>query len=216
MQPTVRALPAEVTQAQRVIDREDSPIGLTTDAAESEADRCFNCGCIAVTPSDLAPALVALDAVIVTTRRSISAADFFAARLGASTVLAREELVTEVRIPATGESARGTYVKFRLRQAIDFPVLGVACALDLDDGVVRKARVVFGAAAPFPVRAELTEAFLEGRMLTGETIAQAGRLAVSNCLPLAANRYKVQIAAGLVTNALSQLADRENVREEIA
>ena len=215
-QPSKQALLAEVAQAQRVIDHEDSPDGLVIDAAESEADRCFNCGCIAVTPSDLAPALVALDAVIVTTRRSILTTDFFAARLGASTVLARDELVTEVRIPAVGETTRGTYMKFRLRGAIDFPVLGLACVLDLDDGVIRKARVVFGAAAPWPVRIELAEAFLQGKALTAQTILEAGRIAVADCLPLAANRYKVQIASGLVAKALSELAQGESVHPETA
>ena len=160
-----QAVAAERLPAERTIDRPDFPEGLTADELDAEADRCFNCGCVAVTPSDIAPALVALEAEVVSTRRVIPAAEFFAARAGSSTVLARDELVTEIRVPAPRPDRRAVYQKFRLRKAIDFPILGVACALDVSDGVVRDARLVFGAAAPFPVRARAAEAFLEGKVL---------------------------------------------------
>ena len=216
LQPSPRAVPDEIAVAERRNFIEDAPVGLTSTEATTEAGRCFACGCVASTPSDLAPALVALDGVVVTTCRSIPAAEFFAAPANSSTVLAQGELVTEVRVPPAGEGTRFAYRKFRLRGAIDFPVLGLACVLDLDDGVIRKARVVFGAAAPWPVRVELAEAFLQGKALTAETILEAGRIAVADCLPLAANRYKVQIASGLVAKALSELAQGESVYPESA
>lgn len=115
--------------------------------------------------------------------------------------------MTEIRVPPPPPGRRTVYQKFRLRQAIDFPILGVACALELMDGLVHDARLVFGAAAPFPVRATAAEAYLEGKALTGETIAEAARLSTEGSLPLAGNRYKTQVAQGLVGKALARLAD---------
>src|SRR5574340_1230301 len=80
----------------------------TLDPAEVdyEANRCFNCGCVAVSPSDVAPALIALDASIKTTRRLLRAEDFFSARVGGSTALDPCELVQEVILPPLPERTR--------------------------------------------------------------------------------------------------------------
>ena len=207
LQLSERTLVHEVDLAPRTLSDEDAPTGLSPAQATAEARRCFDCGCVAATPSDLAPALVALDAVVVTTERQVPAGDFFAARVGTSTVLAPGELVTEVRVPAPPPGSRATYEKFRLRQAIDFPLVSVACALQLTDGVVSQARVVLGAAAPMPVRSSAAEVYLEGKMLDPATAREAGRLSVAACLPLGPNTYKVTVAAELVRRALLRLAD---------
>ncbi len=73
--------------------------------------------------------------------------------------------------------------------------------------------MVLGAAAPIPVRAEAAEVFLEGKALTPETVDEAARLALADCLPLAANQYKVQIAVQLVRKALSELAGPNRTEE---
>jgi CO/xanthine dehydrogenase FAD-binding subunit len=101
-----------------------------------------------------------------------------------------------------------SYVKFRARQAIDFPVLAVACSLRLVDGVVHDPRVVFGATAPVPLRADEAEAFLEGRVLDATTARAAAQLAVRSCLPLGPNDYKVKVAAELVRRALIDVSTR--------
>ena len=142
----------------------------------------------------------------MTTARELAAGDFFAAGVGSSSVLAPGELVTGLRVPSPARGSRAAYEKFRLRRAIDFPILSVACTARVVDGVVTAVRVVLGAASPMPLRATAAEEYLEGRVLDPTTARQAGRLAVASCLPLDANKYKVSIAAELVRRALARVA----------
>jgi CO/xanthine dehydrogenase Mo-binding subunit/NADPH-dependent glutamate synthase beta subunit-like oxidoreductase len=191
-------------------------------AAACEARRCFDCGCVAVTPSDLAPVLVALDATVVTTEREIPAGAFFAAVPRGSTVLGAGELVREIVLPVDGGERRTAFRKFRLRNAIDFPIVSAAVSLVIGGGVITDARVVLGAAAPVPVRARAAEAALIGRPAAdlagaapapmdpggeaGSLAAQAAALALADALPLPHGGYKAQIARALVTRALAALA----------
>ncbi len=188
--------------AERRLDAEDAPRGLTEEEVAAEAVRCLNCGCVAVTPSDLAPALLALEAEVVTTRRVIPGRSFFAAGAACSTVLAPDELVTEIRIPLPPAGAVGTYRKFRVRNAIDFPIVGVACQAQLREGKVKAATVALGAVAPVPLRAEVVEAYLASKVITEEVAREAGRLAAAECLPLEQNAYKVRVLEGMVTRTV--------------
>jgi NADPH-dependent glutamate synthase beta subunit-like oxidoreductase len=198
---------AALTVAQRTLGDEDVPTA-TADQAVQEARRCLDCGCVAVTPSDLAPALLALDAVIVTTVREVAAVDFFAVRPAGSTVLADGELVREIRLPRREGNWRSAYLKFRLRQSIDFPIASVALALRVSDNTVVDARIVLGAAAPVPLRAGRAEQAVIGRSIVDlrQGSAEVADLAVEGCLPLAGSRYKVRILRTLVRRALTGLA----------
>ncbi|MHB8060898.1 MAG: FAD binding domain-containing protein, partial [Gaiellaceae bacterium] len=175
-------------------------------ACANEAERCFNCGCVAVTPSDLAPTLVALDATISTTARDLPAEEFFAVVPKGSTVLAPGELVRHVRLPIRGGEWRSRFIKFRLRQSIDFPILSVATALRVVDGEIRDARIVLGAAAPVPVRARAAEAHLVGHRVDEADLDRVVRAAVEQaldgCRPLASNEYKLSVVRALVPRAL--------------
>jgi CO/xanthine dehydrogenase FAD-binding subunit len=213
LQAVGRALPGQLPLSERDLSREDAPVGLAAFQLAAEAGRCFNCGCIAVSPSDLAPALVALEAEVVTTHRTLPAADLFAPRLRASTVLEADELITEVRIPAPPQGRRTAYAKFRLRKAIDFPILSVACALDFDDGAVKAARVVLGAAAPVPVRASAAESYLAGKVLDRATVEEAARRSVVDAMALPRTRYKTQVAVGMVTRALLEVLSRQEAQQ---
>ena len=168
---------------------------------ESEAQRCLDCGCVAVNASDMAPALVALGAAIRTNRRSIPAENFFAARPFGTTVLEAGELVTEIDLPAPGPGSSFSFHKFRARNAIDFPVVSVAAAFLLDGGRVKRASIVFGAVAPVPLRAKLVEEFIVGQEL-GEAAEAAGSLAARGTYPLERNGYKVQVLKALVRKAI--------------
>ena len=204
---SVPAVPEERPAGERTLDTEDAPANLDADQMAAEAARCFNCGCVASIPSDLAPVLVALEAEVVTTRRVIPVERFFRAGEARSTVLAEDELVTEVRVPAPKPGVRSTYQKFRVRKAIDFPILGVALSVEVDNArMVTGARVALGAAAPVPVRLEEVELYLVGKRLTEETATEAARLAVAGCLPLTANHYKVQVTSALVRRAILAVA----------
>jgi CO/xanthine dehydrogenase FAD-binding subunit len=194
---TTPRLPA----SQRTLWSEDNQT-LATEAMASEALRCANCGCVAVNSSDLAPALIALDAEVVTTQRTLAAAELFTAAENKTTVLLEGELITEIRIPTPHPESRQCYLKFRVRNAIDFPIVSVALCATMREGRFHDARLVLGAVAPVPLRVPEVEKLLEGQA-PGEILAdEAARLAVSNAQPLARNKAKVEIVKALVTRAV--------------
>ena len=197
-----RTAVSEVPIGQRKIDREVRAT-LAVEAMEAEARRCANCGCVAVNASDIAPALVALGAVIKTTRRTLAAEDFFAVGPRRSTVLEPGELVEEIVVPAPPAGVRQGFAKFRTRAAIDFPIASVAAVLTMKGDTVAGARIVLGAVAPVPLRAASAEAYLRGKRPDAATAAQAAALAVEGVTPLACNRFKVQIARALVGKVLA-------------
>jgi NADPH-dependent glutamate synthase beta subunit-like oxidoreductase/CO/xanthine dehydrogenase FAD-binding subunit len=186
----VRSLTAEETGT---LDRE---------AVEAEADRCFNCGCVAVSPSDLAPVLVALDARIKTTRRVVAAEDFFSAGVNSSTVLEDGEMVLEVSVPAPAAGARSAFIKFAIRKSIDFPVVNCAAALSIEGGVVKAARICLNSVYATPMRATAAERDLVGKKLDQAAAEQAADAAVEAAFPLLNNGYKIQIARTLVKRAI--------------
>ena len=196
-----RAEPCTCEPAERTLLGEDVAT-LTKSAVAGEAQRCANCGCVAVNASDLAPALVALEATIETTQRRLPAHRFFAAGVGRTTTLRPGELVTEVRIPATEPDSTQAYLKFRLRNAIDFPIVGLASVLTTKAGKVKRSRLVLGAVAPQPLRLREVEDYLQGKPLNEQTAEAAATLAVRDVTPLATNRYKVQIVKALIRQAL--------------
>jgi xanthine dehydrogenase YagS FAD-binding subunit len=157
--------------------------------------------CIAVHPSDTAPALIALNARVVTDRRTIDAENFFDVKNPGNTVLAADEIVKEIQVPAPPAGAKSSFLKFAIRKSIDFPI--VNCAVMAGGG---SARICLNAVAPKPYRAVKAEAVIAGKPINEATAAAAGEAAVADARPLAANRYKVQIAKTLVKRALLALA----------
>ena len=129
-----------------------------------------------MSPSDIAVALVALDARIVTTKRSLPAELFFKATATSLTVLEADELITEIQIPKPPAAARQTYEKFTLRKPIDFAVVSVASILTIDNGVCKDARIVLGAVAPEPVRARKAEEAIKGRTIDEDIATEAASM----------------------------------------
>ncbi len=160
-------------------------------------------GCFAVCPSDTAVALAALDATLAVQgpegERSISLQEFYTP-LG--NTLKPHELVAEVRIPRPLEGARQTFLKFRLRKAIDFALVSVASVITLEKGVCKDARIALGAVAPAPVRASEAEAGLRGKNIDGARAEEAALTALVGARPLKMNAYKVEIAKTLVKRAI--------------
>jgi NADPH-dependent glutamate synthase beta subunit-like oxidoreductase len=185
----------ELDASKRAIDVEDSVSPTMAEAAE-EAKRCLNCGCYAVSPSDTAPALIALSAKIVTNKRTIDAEDYFDVRIGSNTVLAEDEIVTEIQIPAPPAGSKSAFIKMAWRKAIDFPV--VNCAV-LTGGV---PRVILGAVAPTPYRSKKAEAVIAGKEITEQLTEEAGAAAVADAQPFSATKYKIQLAKVMVKRAL--------------
>jgi xanthine dehydrogenase YagS FAD-binding subunit len=159
-------------------------------------------GCLAVHPSDTAPALIALDAKILTSRRTVRAEDFFEVGVCRTTVLDPDEIVTEIRIPAPPEGAKSAFIKFALRESIDFPIVNCGAMVTCFDGTVTDARICLNAVWVKPYRAIKAEEAMAGKSITEETAEVAGAAAVSGAKPLRDNGYMVQIAKTMVKRAI--------------
>ena len=190
---------------QRTLLAEDCG-ALSDDLLGCEATRCANCGCVAVSASDLAPALIALRATVKTTRRRLPAETLFTAAESKTTVLEPDELIEAVEIPAQPPGSHQAYYKFRIRNAIDFPIVSLAFCAEMRDGKFHDARVVLGAVAPVPLAAREVEALLEGKAPSEALAQEAASLAVSQAQPLARNRAKVEVVKALVRKAILNAA----------
>jgi NADPH-dependent glutamate synthase beta subunit-like oxidoreductase len=192
-----------VADRLRSIEVEDRK-GLSLVQVETEARRCLSCGCLAIGPSDLAMALVALDASVVTDKRTISAQAFFKASSTSSTVLEPDELIREINIPKPVKGARQNYQKFTLRKPLDFAIVSVASVIREKDGICSDARIVLGAVGPAPMRAIASEEALKGKAITDDCAAEAAELAFVNTHALSMNAYKIQIGKTLLKRALKE------------
>lgn len=150
--------------------------------------------------ADMAPPLLALDADCVIQgprgQRRVPAADFFQGVR--RTVLAPDELLVEILIPAPSPGSGGTYVRHTPRRELDIAVVGVASQLTIRDGQCVKARVALGAVAPTPVRATAAEARLEGQAITAALIDEAAELAVQASSPISDQRGSAEFRRHLV------------------
>jgi NADPH-dependent glutamate synthase beta subunit-like oxidoreductase len=171
-------------------------------AMAGEAVRCANCGCVAVNASDIAPALIALDARVKTTRRTLAAEDLFTAAESRTTVLEPDELIEEIEIPAPPPGNRQLYLKFRTRNAIDFPIVSLAFKTTMREGRFHQPMIVLGAVAPVPLRVPEVEALLEGKEPSEALAKEAGLLAVKDAQPLVRNKLKVEVVKALIRKAI--------------
>jgi xanthine dehydrogenase YagS FAD-binding subunit len=169
--------------------------------------------CVAVHPSDLAPALLALDASVAVVgpsgERTLALDELLqppTAERRHETTLSPDEVIVAVTIPAQPADARGVYLKLMERQAWAYALVSAAAQLSLRDGNVDQARVVLGGVANTPRRLRDVETLLEGHPITPELATQAAEQAVAGATPLAHNGYKVQMARELTRRAILQAA----------
>jgi len=203
LRKTARVQTPELPVAERIqsIDVEDTG-SLDLSEAEEEANRCFNCGCVAVNSSDMAPALISLGAKIRTSRRVIEAGDFFAVDGNNTTVLDDDEIVTEIEVPAPGTATRSSFIKFAIRKSIDFPIINCAAVIESEGGVVRKARICLNSVYNTPYRATGAEDYITGKKIDDSNAEAAAEVAMTDVCPLMDNKYKIQIAKTLVKRAI--------------
>jgi xanthine dehydrogenase YagS FAD-binding subunit len=172
--------------------------------------------CIAVHPSDMCVALVALEAMVHArapggAERALPVADLHVqpgAHPEVETVLARGELITHVTIPLTPLAARSRYVKVRDRAAYAFALASAAVALDLAGETIRAARVALGGVATKPWRSPEAEQALAGQPAARETFERAAAAALAGAQPRGGNAYKVALAKRTLVRALERATGR--------
>ncbi len=159
-------------------------------------------GCYAVHPSDTAPALIALNAVVRTTKRTLPVEDFFDVKVEGTTVLDADEIVTEFEISEPPDAARSQFMKFALRKTIDFAIVNCGALISMQGQTVVSARVCLNAVATKPYRAFKAEEAIVGRELNEKSAEAAGKAAVEAAAPLKDNAYMVQLAKIIVKRTL--------------
>jgi len=182
----------------------DTPDGRNREHAILHAERC-----VAVNPSDTAPALIALDAkfVLQTARgeRVIDAEDYFVGPdidITRLNVLRPGDLLSSIRIPAAWAGAQFHFEKIRDRQVWDFPLLNVASAIRLSGDRIERIRIAVNAVAARPLRLAEVERAVTGKPRNDETVEMAGGLAVRGAVPLQFNGYKIPLMRNLVKRAI--------------
>lgn len=169
--------------------------------------------CVAVAPSDLAPALIAYDASVSLMgsrgSRTMPLSDLFVTphgRVRREHAIAPDELIVEVRVPENAMARRGAFEKAMERKTWSFALVSVAVSVKIIGGVARDARIVLGGVAPVPWRARDAEKLLEGRTLDDAACQAAADAALERAEPLKDNGYKVPLGRELVRRTLRRLA----------
>jgi len=182
----------------------DSPEGLNREHAIFGASRC-----VAVSPSDTAPALVALDATMVISsesgQRTMSAQDFFIGPdrdIRNMTALDDGEILTAVRLPSEWADGEFYFEKVADRNVWDFALTSVAAVMKVSGGTIEDARIACGAVECVPRRLESVESAIRGQQRSEELGARAGEMAVEGARPLNYNNFKVPLMANLVARAV--------------
>jgi len=160
--------------------------------------------CHAAFSSDMAPALLALEAkikIVSPSGERIIPLEKLYVPLG--NALEPNELITELQVPAPRLSSRQRYLKFRMRNAVDPAIASVAAAITVEAKKVSSARIVLGAVAASPYRSIEAEEILQGEVITISLAEAAAKAAVSKAAPLSMNAYKVQIVKALVERAIT-------------
>ncbi len=182
----------------------DTPAGMNREHAIFDASRC-----IAVSPSDTAPALVVLEAKMVIKsakgERVVDAEKFFigpAVDITHMTVLQPEELLVALRIPNTWSGAKFYFEKVADRQTWDFPLVNVASALKVTNGVIEAARVACGGVSCTPRYLKVVEDVVKGGPQDEESAELAGKTASHGARPVTYNQYKIPMMENLVKRAI--------------
>jgi xanthine dehydrogenase YagS FAD-binding subunit len=182
----------------------DTPEGRNREHAILFADRC-----VAVNPSDSAPALIALDAKFVLRtpkgERVLDAEDYFIGPeidITRLHILKPGDLLTAIRIPSTWAGAQFYFEKVRDRNVWDFPLLNVASAMVVSGGNIERIRIAVNGAAARPLRLKAVEDAVRGKPPNAATGEMAGKLAVQGAIPLQFNAYKIPLMRNLVKRAI--------------
>ena len=187
----------------------DAPEAINREHAVLEADRC-----VAVTPSDTAPALIVLDAQMVIRTAAgreqiVAAEDYFVGPgtdITRMTILRPGDLLTAIRLPGTWAEARFYFEKVSDRKVWDFALVTVASAMVISgsgsDGAIERVRLAVGGVAARPLRLAAVEELVRGRPRNEATAVVAASLAIEGARSLRFNAYKVPLMRNLVKRAI--------------
>jgi len=183
----------------------DTPEGRNREHAILHADRC-----VAVNPSDSAPAFIALDAKFVMRtpkgERVVDAEDYFVGPdidITRLHILKPGDLLTAIRIPPTWAGAQFYFEKVRDRNVWDFPLMNVASAMVTSGDSIDRIRIAVNGAAARPLRLKAVEDAVRGKPRNAATGEMAGKLAVQGAMPLQFNAYKIPLMRNLVKRAIA-------------
>src|SRR6202521_5716607 len=189
----------------------DTPTAINREHAIFDANRC-----VAVNPSDTAPALIALDAKMVIRspkgEKVVNAEDYFIGPgidITRMTILRPGDLLTAIRIPSTWAGAKFYFEKVRDRNVWDFALVNVASAMVASGNTIERIRLAVNGVAAHPVRLTAVEAAVIGKPRNEETAEMAAQLAVRGAKPLQHNGYKVPLMRNLVKRAIRGVAGEE-------
>jgi xanthine dehydrogenase YagS FAD-binding subunit len=170
--------------------------------------------CVATHPSDLAVALLALEAVVLLQgpagERTVPIGEFHRLPGDAperDTVLEPGELIVAVEVPGSAAARSSHYLKLRDRASFEFALVSVAAGLEVADGTIRAARLAAGGVGTKPWRLHAAEAALSGRPATPKTYDAAAERAIEGARPLARNGFKVELLRRAVRRALASAGD---------
>ena len=183
----------------------DARHGMNQEHAIFGGSRCYT-----VSPSDTAPALVALGASVTlhgATVQELPIENLFVPPSENVTIMHRVtsgNVLSAITVPVRA-GTRSTFIKYAMRNAWDFAIASVAAAVRIDSGAARDVRIVLGGVAPTPWRSDAAEQEVEGRPLDQTTIEAAARASIADAHPLAHNEYKIALVKKLVREALTEL-----------
>ena len=182
----------------------DTPDGRNREHAILHADRC-----VAVNPSDSAPALIALDAKFVMRtpkgERVVDAEEYFIGPdidITRLHILQPGDLLTAIRIPSAWAGAQFYFEKVRDRNVWDFALLNVASAMVVSGGRIERIRIAVNGAAARPLRLKSVESAVLGKPPNATTGEMAGKMAVQGAVPLQFNAYKIPLMRNLVKRSI--------------
>ena len=166
--------------------------------------------CVVAHPSDMAPALIALNAgaIIATSNgeREVPLQDFFLSPNDyTETVLKPGELLVAVRVPNESSKTHQLFLKHRVRHSSDFALASVAMVAEISGGIAQDIRIVMGGIAPFPYVADRTGEVINGKELDPKLILQVAEASIDGARPLPQNGYKIDLAKALVKRALESI-----------
>ncbi len=158
-------------------------------------------GCYATNQSDMATALTALDATIVTTQNTIPIKSFFT-NTGPGNVLKPNEIIKEIQVPGIVANPRQSYTKWQPMKSHGFGIIKVASALTMSGTTCQAAKIALGGVAPTPLRATAAETAITGQTVNDANAATAAAAAVANAVPMTMNKYKVVVTQALIKRAI--------------